>query len=60
MHDVPAAGAEPELDRGGVHDDAVADGDGPDQLGQHVRALGPGPEVDEHALQTRRAPRGSR
>ena len=26
VHDVPAAGAEPELDRGGVHDDLVADG----------------------------------
>ena len=27
VHDVPAAGAEPELDRGRVHDDAVADVD---------------------------------
>ena len=25
VHDVPAAGAEPELDRGGVHDDVVAE-----------------------------------
>ena len=25
VHDVPAAGAEPELDRGGVHHDAIAE-----------------------------------
>ncbi len=37
VHDVPTAGPEPELDRGRVHDDAVADVDPSGQLRQHVR-----------------------
>ena len=51
VHDVPAAGAEPELDRGRVHDDAVAERDRPGELRQHVRALGPVAEVDLDPLQ---------
>ena len=51
MHDVPAAGAEPELDRGGVHHDPVAGRDRPGELREHVRALGPVAEVDLDALQ---------
>ena len=42
VHDVPAAGAEPEIDRGRVHDDAVAGVDRPGELREHVRALGLG------------------
>ena len=53
VHDVPAAGAEPELDRGRVHDDLLADVDPTGELGEHVRALGPVAEVDLDALQAR-------
>ena len=53
MHDVPAAGAETELDRGRVHDDAVAGRHAPGELGQHVRALRAVTEIHLDALQTR-------
>ena len=51
VHDVPAAGAEPELDGGGVHHDAVAQLDRSGELRQRVGALGPAAEVDLDALQ---------
>jgi hypothetical protein len=64
VHDVPAAGAEPELDRGRVHDHVVVDGDITDELRQRVRAavvvkadpLQPGPrrEDRDHALRSER------
>ena len=53
VHDVPAAGAEPELDRGGVHHDVVERVDAAGELGQHVRPLGPVAEVDLDSLQPR-------
>ena len=53
MHDVPATGAQPQIDRGRVHHHSVTDGDGADQLCEHVRALRLRPEVDEHPLQIR-------
>ena len=51
MHDVPAAGAETELDRGGVHHDRIAERDRSGELRQRVRALGPVTEIDLDALQ---------
>ena len=42
VHDVPAAGAEAELDGGGVQHHAVADGDRAHQLGEHVGPAGVG------------------
>src|SRR5207249_3141402 len=36
--DVPPAGAQPEVDRGGVHDHAVPNRDRTDEPGQYVRA----------------------
>ena len=36
VHDVPAAGAEAEVDAGGVEDDVVADRDRTGQLGEDV------------------------
>src|SRR5574341_616805 len=51
MHDVPAAGAEPQLDGRGVDDDAVAGRYGARQLRQHVRALGAVAEVHLDPLQ---------
>ena len=53
VHDVPAAGAEAQLDRGRVHDHRVADADRPGELGEHVRPLGAVAEVDLDALQAR-------
>ena len=42
VHDVPAAGAEPQLDRGGVEHHPVAHGHGPGELGQDVGPTGLG------------------
>ena len=53
VHDVPASGAEAELHRGGVHDHVVTLRDGPGELGEHVRALRPRPEIDFDPLQPR-------
>ena len=53
VHDVPPAGAEPELDRGGVHDHRVAEADRPGQLRERVRARGAVAEIDLDALQAR-------
>ena len=58
VHDVPATGAEPELDRGRVHDDVVAEVDPSGELCEHVRALATVAEVDLDPLQARRALRG--
>jgi hypothetical protein len=52
VHDVPAAGSEPELDGGGVHDDVVERIDAARQLREHVGALGAVAQVDLHALQS--------
>ena len=52
VHDVPAASAEPELDRSGVHDDAVADRDRARELRERVRPLGAVTEIDLDALET--------
>ncbi len=51
VHDVPPTGSEPELDRGGVHDDPVPDVDGPDKLREHVGGLVACSEVYGDALQ---------
>ena len=51
VHDVPAAGAEPELDRGGVHHDGIAERDRSGELRQHVRVLRAVTEIDLDALQ---------
>ena len=54
VHDVPAAGAEPELDRGRVHDHVVAVRDRPGELGQSTYARsGPVAEIDLDPLQPR-------
>ena len=53
MHDVPAAGAEPELDRGRVDHHRVTEVDGPGELRECVRPLRAVAEIDPHALQPR-------
>ena len=52
VDEVPATGPETEVDRGRVDDHAVADGDGPDEPGEHAGRLGGlAAEVDLDALQ---------
>lgn len=53
VHDVPAAGAEAELDGGRVHHHPVADGHRAGQLGEAVSPLGAVTEVDLHPLEAR-------
>ncbi len=51
MHDVPAAGAETELDRGRVHHHVVALAHRAGEVAQHVRTLRTGAEIDLDPLQ---------
>ena len=52
VHHVPPAGAEAELDRRGVHDDAVAHRDRARELRERVRPLGAVAEIDLDPLET--------
>ena len=51
VHDVPPAGAQPEIDRRGVDDDRVADRDRPVSCVSTYAALGLAVEIDHDALQ---------